>query len=108
MDKKNLSDFIKHIIFLSSELGIVLTKTPLIKLLYLIDVEYYRATGEKLTNIDWIFYKYGPYAFELEGILTGMGLSEEIESKGKELLSDHLMALIFRSKIPSLAELLKI
>jgi hypothetical protein len=34
-------------------------------------VEHYRETGERLTNLEWKFYHYGPYAFELEKILDG-------------------------------------
>ncbi len=45
-------------------------KTQLIKFLYLIEVEYYRETGQRLTNLRWLFYHYGPYALELEDILS--------------------------------------
>ena len=49
-------------------------KTKLVKILYLIDLEYYRAFRQTLTGFDWTFYHYGPYAFEVEGILQGMPL----------------------------------
>ena len=32
-------------------------KTKLLKLLYLADIEQYRATGETVTGFDWIFYQ---------------------------------------------------
>jgi hypothetical protein len=44
-------------------------KTQLVKYLYLTEVEHYRETGSRLTDLDWKFYHYGPYAFELETIL---------------------------------------
>jgi hypothetical protein len=44
-------------------------KTQLVKYLYLTEVEYYREAGSRLTDLDWKFYHYGPYAFELETIL---------------------------------------
>jgi len=44
-------------------------KTQLVKLLYLIEVEYYRVNGSRLTDLPWLFYHYGPYAFELQEIL---------------------------------------
>ena len=36
-------------------------KTRLIKLAYLVEVEYYRLFGERISNTKWIYYKYGPY-----------------------------------------------
>lgn len=45
-------------------------KTHLIKLLYLVEVEHYRQSGERLTDLKWKFYHYGPYAHELEAILA--------------------------------------
>lgn len=40
-------------------------KTRLVKLLYLAELEYYRRTRRRLTNLDWMFYHFGPYAFSL-------------------------------------------
>ncbi len=45
-------------------------KTQLIKLLYLAEVEYYRNCNQRLTDLNWLFYHYGPYALELEDILS--------------------------------------
>ncbi len=45
--------------------GISTTTTQLVKLLYLAEVEYFRETSLRLTNLDWLFYQYGPYALEL-------------------------------------------
>lgn len=36
------------------------------KLLYLLDVEYYRNNGSIFTGFNWIYYKYGPYTAEIE------------------------------------------
>jgi len=47
-----------------------LGKTRLVKFLYLTEVEHYRETAERLTDLKWLFYHYGPYALELEGILA--------------------------------------
>jgi len=44
-------------------------KTRLIKLLYLLDIENYKSYQRIFTELDWIFYKYGPYAFEIEKFL---------------------------------------
>ncbi|MBI4535311.1 MAG: DUF4065 domain-containing protein, partial [Ignavibacteriae bacterium] len=50
--------------------GKSLGKTRLVKFLYLTEVEYYREIGERLTELRWLFYHYGPYALELEDILA--------------------------------------
>jgi hypothetical protein len=48
------------------------TKTKLIKLLYLIDVESVRDVGETLTSLDWIFHLYGPWTTEYDALLLEM------------------------------------
>lgn len=53
----------------STDKGFSVGKTQLIKLLYLVEVEYFRTVGERLTELKWIFYFYGPYCYELESIL---------------------------------------
>ena len=40
--------------------------TELIKLLYLIDLDYYREQGEKLTGLNYKNYYYGPYSPDIE------------------------------------------
>lgn len=47
-----------------------LGKTRLIKFLYLAEVEYCREMRNRLTDLKWVFHYYGPYAFELESILS--------------------------------------
>jgi uncharacterized phage-associated protein len=44
-------------------------KTRLVKLLYLAEIEYFRRTGKRLTNLDWKFHHFGPYAFALADYL---------------------------------------
>jgi len=48
------------------------TKTKLLKLLYLADIEHYRDTGKTLTGFRWVFHLYGPWASEYDGLLTAM------------------------------------
>jgi hypothetical protein len=52
-------------------------RTRLIKILYLLDVEYFRQSQRKFSGINWIFYKYGPYAFEVEDLLRDIDIEEE-------------------------------
>lgn len=56
----------------------------LVKLLYLIDSEYYRRHREHLTGIDWIKYHYGPYFMALPEIIKSLGIdleTREIETE---------------------------
>lgn len=39
------------------------------KLLFLSDVEALRRWFPRLSSLQWILYKYGPYAFEIEDVL---------------------------------------
>ena len=54
---KLIENLIKHL----CDLNIPFGKTRLIKIAYLIEVEYYRNHRQMMTNAEWIFYKFGPY-----------------------------------------------
>lgn len=41
-------------------------KTRLIKLVYLIELEYYRSFQKRLTKVDWVYFKYGPYVMNYD------------------------------------------
>lgn len=58
------------------ELEGTVNKTKLLKLLYLSDIEQFRATGETLTGFDWIYYLYGPWTAEYDDLL------KELEAEG--------------------------
>jgi hypothetical protein len=57
----------------------IISKIRIVKLLYLIDVEHYRTYGKTLTGLEWIFYRYGPYAFAIDSAVRQLGfdLGEE-------------------------------
>lgn len=71
-------------------------KTRLIKILYLLEVNYYRHKREKLTDLEWRFFHYGPYSFGLEKILGSPDLErvdielDEGKSGVKFLLDEDL------------------
>jgi hypothetical protein len=54
-----------------------LTKTKLLKLLYLFDLAYFRSHGATFTGFSWKFFHLGPWAAEYDPILEGM-LAQEI------------------------------
>ena len=48
------------------------TKTKLLKYLYLFDLEAYRRTGRGITGFDWIFHLYGPWAPQYDGLYADL------------------------------------
>jgi uncharacterized phage-associated protein len=77
----NIADILLEIAsFYFSEHGRGISKTKLLKLAYLAEVEYFRRNGERLTNSDWVYYLYGPYLFNYDEVLheSRMGI-EKIE-----------------------------
>lgn len=63
---------IAYIVAKSRDRGITLTTTKLVKLLYIVDVERIRSRRDPLTGYEWVFFHYGPYAFELIDTLKDM------------------------------------
>lgn len=53
-----------------------MAKTRLIKLLYLVEVEHVKHFQDRLTNLEWQFYHYGPYASEIEQVLGAPDIEE--------------------------------
>lgn len=58
-------------------------RTEILKLLYLTDLDYYKKYGEKYTQLDYIFYKRGPWTEKFHHILDDMKGEEIWESKSK-------------------------
>jgi hypothetical protein len=78
---------IQRLVWLAENERIPLGITRLVKLLYLLDVEHCRRFGQRLTGLDWVFYHYGPYAFELETILGKSSMErEEIPLTGGKVI----------------------
>jgi len=51
------------------------TKTKLIKYLYLIDVEFYRRHKRTFTGFNWVFYDFGPWSYEYNEVFDEMSKS---------------------------------
>lgn len=71
----DLEELILYVVGRSSDRGATLTRTKLVKLVYLIDVARAEGLGRTLTGLRWRFLHYGPYAAELGATL------EELESR---------------------------
>jgi hypothetical protein len=54
------------------------SKTKLLKLLYLFDVEFYRAHQKSFTGFDWTFYHLGPWTAEIDEVLGALILGGTI------------------------------
>lgn len=54
------------------------SKTKLLKLLYLADIENFRATGETLTGFDWVFLHYGPWTADYDKALEQLAAENAI------------------------------
>lgn len=65
----------------------------LVKLLYLIDLEYFKRHNEILTSINWVYYSFGPYFFEVGDVLR----SASIDLDSREVLTRSGKGLTFRS-----------
>jgi len=64
-----------------------ITKIQLFKFLYLADLYAVKCTGKQLTNVDWRYYRYGPWTQEIEDALQEMNGREIIlENRGKACL----------------------
>jgi hypothetical protein len=67
--------------------GGYVTKTKLLKLIYLFDVEYYRANRRTFTGFTWKFFHLGPWAREFDPILDELvsaGILAESQSTRPE------------------------
>jgi hypothetical protein len=70
-----LEELILYVVGRSRDRSATLTRTKLVKLLYLIDVARAEGLGQPITGLRWRFLHYGPYAPELGATL------EELEDR---------------------------
>lgn len=69
-----IHDLIRYVIALLTDMEADFGKTKLVKLLYLIDIENFRRYSSQLTNFEWCFYHYGPYAPAIDKVLEQLHL----------------------------------
>lgn len=65
MQTQSLTTLQKVIIYLARKGLFDLTRTKLVKLLYLIDLEYWTRKKKTLTGLNYVSYYYGPYSEEI-------------------------------------------
>lgn len=67
-----LSKLISAIVSYVNDRDSYVSKTKLLKLLYLFDVEYYRIHRSTYTGFNWKYYHLGPWTAEYDGVLEGL------------------------------------
>jgi len=66
---EDTKEILKELIKRLNENDVIFGEVKLTKLFYLLEIEYFGQKQERLTNFEWIYYKYGPYSFELSNLL---------------------------------------
>lgn len=80
----DLKPLISYIVDQVNDSGGSVGRTALVKLVYLVEVEYYRQYGKHATGLQWLFHHYGPYAAELDTAVNSLGLGiDENQFSGK-------------------------
>jgi hypothetical protein len=74
----SLPELIPALVSYVTERGGYVTKTKLLKLLYLFDVEFYRAHGSTFTDLQWKFFHLGPWTSEFDPLLKELVEDEAI------------------------------
>jgi hypothetical protein len=88
MQKATADDVMAALVTWIDEHGSYATKTKLLKLLYLFDMEYYRTHRSTFTGFGWKFFHLGPWAAEydpaLQRLVANATLSEQRSSSEYE------------------------
>jgi hypothetical protein len=66
---ERVRQLIPAIVSYVNEHGSYVSKTKLLKLLYLFDIEWYRDHGETFTGFEWLFFHLGPWSREYNALL---------------------------------------
>lgn len=62
-----------------------ITKTQLVKFLYLADLYSVKWTGKQLTDLDWYYYNYGPWDDGIDSALNGLE-GKIVQAKDKDTI----------------------
>lgn len=85
---EKLKEILKYVIKLQG--GKIYTKLRLVKLIYILDREYFKKYGKNLTGVNYKNYYYGPFSHQIEEAL------EELEKEGS--IKIEKMQDIFENK----------
>src|SRR5579885_2481795 len=74
----SLPELIVAVVSYVTEHGGYITKTKLLKLLYLFDVEFYRAHSQTFTGFQWKYFHLGPWTKEFDPLLESLLSKDEL------------------------------
>jgi hypothetical protein len=80
------------------------SKTKLLKLVYLVELLYKRRYGERLTNAEWVYYFYGPYLYDYDELLnknTSLNISSVGYAEDKEAQIVSIKNTYSNNEVPS-------
>src|ERR1700734_3918818 len=73
-----IADLIAAVSSSIHECGGAPTKTKVLKVLYLLDIDEYRRHKKTLTGFEWIFYLFGPWAATYDAALSSAEAANRI------------------------------
>lgn len=85
-ERSKLRDIIRYIVKNYDDSS--LTRTKLMKLLYIADREAKSSTGDKISETNYIRYYYGPYSEEAMNTVENLSQEEITEKKGRSSKGD--------------------
>lgn len=88
------------IVYVVSKLNGNVLKTTLMKFLYLVDLNYVKKYYKQFTDLEYIFYKNGPWSDRFDSLLTNLNDFEIKEVKQKKVFKDEEYALYFKGPRP--------
>ncbi len=77
----NIIIFLQALVKEAADEGFLMRRITLIKYLYLLDVYMAQETGEKFTDINWIFWKFGPYSNDANYLIDELVSSNLVQEK---------------------------
>jgi hypothetical protein len=99
---ESLRQLLPAIVSYVTERGSSVSKTKLLKLLYLFDVEWYRVHRTTYTGFNWIFHLLGPWTSEYDPMLDTFYANEFLEkhnsrdSYGTEFITTQEQIVLYR------------
>jgi len=101
MSTSVLRNLIVYLVRQLTDMEAEFAKTKLVKLLYLADVEGYRAYGRTLSGLEWRFYHYGPYARDIDVALRQL----DLDIPQEEILTEAgRRAIVFKTPRDALTD----
>jgi len=105
-NKIDFKTLIFNIIKIFKERHIGYGETRLIKIAYLVEVNYFKKYKQRLTDTEWIFYKFGPFTFDFYNVLKDENIIKTNDEEGFikiDFLEDEDIRL---KRLPNLANVM--